>query len=709
MKGVGMKLPDRTIFFFLLSLMIMPFRAGYGESADAVVSSATKQVSIAPPTIEIDMSHAANGLEGGRPVAVRWKASGIEYIKIELSQDDGVSWQRLAGFIDAQQEEYYINMPRIDGYVRIRVSSNNAGDSCYAVSDPIRIYVPAIHLISPAGGDTLAAGSVHRIRWNMSNMSVSVSLYFLNGKGIDENNHEQIAHVPAGQNYFDWTVPDINTEKGYISIDGYNGHSKVAMNNGPFTIVMDKPYIALEFPLNSDRFYCSRTETLRWRSRLVETVSIEYSLNHGATWTVIAENLDEAIGEIDWTAPDHEVAVMFHIYDPGNPEIGFDTDDLDVTVPHMSLQSPLGGERFFTGTTTIIEWSYLARTDPVRIEYSTDSGQTWKLIGTAESQAGAIQWTIPDDCSTRCRVRVTAVDNENMTAQCGADFTISGPTITIDTSDLADGIIGGRLFTVRWNTPETGKLRIDISENDGVSWHRFTDNVLAESGSAAVYMPYTEGFVRFRISAGAGNTVISDPIPVISPSVTLESPEGGETLVVGSVHRIRWSFPYTSDKVALLFVNKNNSGTETRTHITAVTDGQKYYDWTVPDRVTSHGYIRVKEINGIATDTNDEPFSIVPYDPVSVSETPLEFSLGQNSPNPFNPVTAIPFSLAESSPVRLEIFNLAGEKVAVLADSAFPAGNHELTWDASGHASGIYFARLTTSGFSATTKMLLIK
>lgn len=81
----------------------------------------------------------------------------------------------------------------------------------------------------------------------------------------------------------------------------------------------------------------------------------------------------------------------------------------------------------------------------------------------------------------------------------------------------------------------------------------------------------------------------------------------------------------------------------------------------------------------------------------------------QNSPNPFNPTTEIRFSLPSAMNVRLDVYNIVGQKVATLADDRFSAGTHYVTWDASGYASGVYFYRLTADEFTVTRKMLLLK
>jgi hypothetical protein len=97
---------------------------------------------------------------------------------------------------------------------------------------------------------------------------------------------------------------------------------------------------------------------------------------------------------------------------------------------------------------------------------------------------------------------------------------------------------------------------------------------------------------------------------------------------------------------------------------------------------------------------------------VDESETdalPGAYALNQNYPNPFNPATVIGFDLPQSGQARLEVFNLLGQSVAVLADGRFGAGIHQVAFSADNLPSGIYFYRLTHDAGSMTRKMILLK
>lgn len=88
---------------------------------------------------------------------------------------------------------------------------------------------------------------------------------------------------------------------------------------------------------------------------------------------------------------------------------------------------------------------------------------------------------------------------------------------------------------------------------------------------------------------------------------------------------------------------------------------------------------------------------------------PVSFSLEQNYPNPFNPVTTISFSLDTPAPVILEVFDINGRRVATLADRQFTRGSHQVRFDASGLASGVYTYRLTSNGIVQSRTMTLLK
>lgn len=90
-------------------------------------------------------------------------------------------------------------------------------------------------------------------------------------------------------------------------------------------------------------------------------------------------------------------------------------------------------------------------------------------------------------------------------------------------------------------------------------------------------------------------------------------------------------------------------------------------------------------------------------------EIPLSFGLEQNYPNPFNPSTTINYSIAKGGQVSLSVYNLMGQKVAELVNEVKGEGSYNVSWNASGAASGMYYYRLEAGSQTQTRKMTLIK
>lgn len=91
------------------------------------------------------------------------------------------------------------------------------------------------------------------------------------------------------------------------------------------------------------------------------------------------------------------------------------------------------------------------------------------------------------------------------------------------------------------------------------------------------------------------------------------------------------------------------------------------------------------------------------------NQIPNVYSLSQNFPNPFNPVTEIKFSIPEQSFVKLVVYDINGNEVATLVNTQKSPGNYNVSFDASNFASGIYFYKLTAGNFENTKKMALVK
>lgn len=99
------------------------------------------------------------------------------------------------------------------------------------------------------------------------------------------------------------------------------------------------------------------------------------------------------------------------------------------------------------------------------------------------------------------------------------------------------------------------------------------------------------------------------------------------------------------------------------------------------------------------------------YFPTGVKENmlPEGYSISNNYPNPFNPKTRIDFTLPKTSDVKIEVFNITGQRVRDISNANFPAGNNHMDIELEGLPNGLYFARiLIDRNYTVTKKLMLL-
>ncbi len=112
---------------------------------------------------------------------------------------------------------------------------------------------------------------------------------------------------------------------------------------------------------------------------------------------------------------------------------------------------------------------------------------------------------------------------------------------------------------------------------------------------------------------------------------------------------------------------------------------------------------RLKQID------NDGTYTYSKIVAVNGEEIPMGFTLFQNSPNPFNPVTSITYYLSQESRIKLRVFDLQGREIEILVDGVENAGQHTVSWDAKGLPSGIYLYCLESGSYREMKRALLLK
>jgi subtilisin family serine protease len=213
---------------------------------------------------------------------------------------------------------------------------------------------------------------------------------------------------------------------------------------------------------------------------------------------------------------------------------------------------------------------------------------------------------------------------------------------------------------------------------------------------------------------GAGKLRLGD---LIDPVPVVVSPNGGEEMVVGGTATVEWSATDSLGVVASVDLELSRTGPAGP--FAPIATGLAHtgsFEWTVTGPPTAAGaaWMRVRARDGSGNageDLGDAGFTI--HSAVDTSRPAPAFGLDPVAPNPARPGVTIAFTLAATAAVRLEVLDLQGRVVAVLADGVRGAGPHRVVWDGgtSGAAasSGLYFVRYRTPAGTFRRRLALLR
>ena len=191
----------------------------------------------------------------------------------------------------------------------------------------------------------------------------------------------------------------------------------------------------------------------------------------------------------------------------------------------------------------------------------------------------------------------------------------------------------------------------------------------------------------------------------------------GDILLIG--HRIYWVTDlWTEGNEQLMFAKLSTDGEILWTSLFGLNEGAKSDEGYSIAPTADGGYIAT----GFTCQGDGDDIYLVKIDGTgataigdeSLFVTPDEFSLHQNYPNPFNPETKIEFTLPKVSEVKIEIYNIAGQKVRTLFNGVRPAGLHSVVWNGTGDSgnklsSGVYVYKIKAGDYTTSRKMILLK
>jgi hypothetical protein len=229
-------------------------------------------------------------------------------------------------------------------------------------------------------------------------------------------------------------------------------------------------------------------------------------------------------------------------------------------------------------------------------------------------------------------------------------------------------------------------------------------------------LPEEQEKVEVVVTGEIRNTIYftcRDSMRIVRPKIL--SPDGGEKLLAGAFHEIRWSVPLGWDgTTADLYFSSD----QTSWNLMASDIAGNSYLWEVPAQATETAAIKVEihdEYGMLGFDASDGTFAIsTVVTSVGPDPIPGAYALLQNMPNPFSGTTTIRYDLPAEADVTISIFDVSGRSVRRLVERSMPPGRHQTVWNGRNNAgqkvaSGIYFYRMRAPQHQETKRLFLLR
>ncbi|MBU1096641.1 MAG: hypothetical protein KKB34_09200 [Bacteroidetes bacterium] len=584
-------------------------------------------------SINVESPNGAEKLFAGSSYSIRWSSSSIEYVDILLSTNNGATWQPIADDTESDGVYTWNSVPNVSSSLcKIRIV-DSANDQFYDESNENFeiIYQNEIVMVtSPNGNEVWNAGTTQDITWQTTGIE-NVKIQITTNNGIE---WIPIVESTPSDGHYTWNQVTTNAStncKIKIS-DAKDGMPSDDSDN--FFTIAPEPGIKVLSPNGGENFVTGTSVTVSWTAVNVENVKIEYTTNGGAKWNVITPSV-ASTGSYKWeNIPDlNSDLCQIKVSDAsdGSP---YDISDSYFRITNKIEQSltvlkPNGNEEYEAGTTQNISWTG-SNVPIVDVEYSTNNGTSWIALSTGLMNSGAVEWSIPVSInSPQCKIRVRDAQDGIPTDESDGVFTIKpAQSIKVITPVGGDVIKSGDGINITWTATGIENVGIRYTTTNGLG--SLTEPAFYEITSSA---PNTgEYFTSFSIpssryyievydakdgaprSRSLGNFTV---LQQVTNSITVNSPNGGENLLIGERHEIKWK----SVGVERVNIDVSTNGGATWSSIISNLTSNGMYNWTAGNlengskiSVKSENCkIRITDFNSISIfDETDGYFSLHP-------------------------------------------------------------------------------------------------
>ncbi len=380
-----------------------------------------------------------------------------------------------------------------------------------------------------------------------------------------------------------------------------------------------KPVIQLISPKGGEQWAVGSSCDITWNSIDIAEIVIEYSVDGGASWETITESADATTGIFVWNIPYGESSECLVRISDKSASTHKDVNDNTFAIfakPFINVISPSGDKEWTVGTIQTITWTS-QWINKVVIEYSVDGGESWNtIVESTDASSGSYTWTIPDNVSSSCFIRITDTDDANIIGTNQDLFSIvPEPYITLISPNSGDEWLVGSMRTIAWESYGINDIRIEFSTDGGTNWSAIADSIDSSEGVFIWTVPDVESSeCLMKINDTSDETrqdILDSTFTVLKTQfIQVTSPNGGEKWEIQSTHEINWAM-YGIDEVIIEY--SSDGGSTWDIAVENVDADERTFTWILPEIESNDCLVRITDTtNAGLTDTSDTSFTILP-------------------------------------------------------------------------------------------------
>ena len=482
----------------------------------------------------------------------------------------------------------------------------------------------------PAGSSFPFVGSMDEVRiWSDARSLAELNEYMLST--APENSTDLLAYYKFDHQSGNFLadVARHNIQGSWSGSTGSNTQANWVISGA---LTDNTPTVSLTYPNGGQSFTENQQINITWTSTnfsSTDNLTIGLSTEEGGDFVTIHEGTSGELGNsYTWVIPDSTTTtalIKISNTTKGVEDVSDSYFSMTELIPSVIVTTPNGGQDYTVGQQVTITWSAanFDETDNLVIGLSTTEGGDFATLveGTHSELAGSYTWTVPDSVTTTALIKV---ENTTQTVSdvSNSFFTISEaiPTVTLAAPNGGETYTVGDEVSISWtstNFVATDAITLSLSTTEGGEFATIVEGTHTEFGGSYTWTVPDSVTTTALIKVENTTQEISDisdayfTIAEVTPTIVVNTPNGGESYSVGDQVTIEWTqvnFDDTDDIIISLSTSEGGDFVTINQTTSNVLGGS--FSWTIPDSVTTTALIKVENVTKSISDVSDAYFTI---------------------------------------------------------------------------------------------------